>query len=154
MITQTLGRFGLLACLLLAGCSEDWGPDQHGEAITAQQLDGRWLVINYWAQWCGPCRTEVPELNTLDRSLDDVTVLGVNFDGIEGDELVAAADELGITFRVLAVDPAERLSLPPSAVLPVTYILDPDREVRARLVGEQTAEGLRARLAGLRAATD
>lgn len=143
---RTFGVLGLLAGLVLTGCTEDWGPDQHGTAVTAQQLDDQWLLINYWAEWCGPCRTEIPELNALNESRDDLTVLGVNFDGLQGDELSEAAKALDIHFRVLSVDPAERLDLPRSPVLPVTYIVDAKGAVRETLVGEQTAEGLVARL--------
>lgn len=150
MIKRSLMGFSLLACLALAGCSEDWGPDQHGAQVTAQQLDGQWLVINYWAEWCGPCRTEIPELNALDDAHGDITVLGVNFDGLQGEELAAAATDLGIDFRVLSLDPAERLDLPRSAVLPVTYLVDSAGKVRQRLVGEQTAEGLQTQLQELR----
>ncbi|WP_404440702.1 TlpA family protein disulfide reductase [Stutzerimonas chloritidismutans] len=150
MIKRSVGLVSLLASLALAGCAEDWGPDQHGEAVTAKQLDGQWVLINYWAEWCGPCRTEIPELNALNQSHEDVTVLGVNFDGLQGDELMAAARALGIQFRVLGVDPAERLELPRSAVLPVTYIVDANGVVRESLVGEQTADGLLARLDALR----
>lgn len=150
MIKRSVGLVSLLASLALAGCAEDWGPDQHGEAVTAQQLEGQWVLINYWAEWCGPCRTEIPELNALNQSRDDVTVLGVNFDGLQGDELMDAARALGIQFRVLGVDPAERLELPRSAVLPVTYIVDANGVVRESLVGEQTADGLLARLDALR----
>ena len=65
-------------------------------------------------------------------------------------ELNAAAEGLGIRFRVLSTDPADRLELPRSAVLPVTYIVDEAGTVRQSLVGEQTAEGLLARLEQLR----
>ena len=51
---------------------------------------------------------------------------------------------------MLAKDPAERYGLPPSDALPVTYIVDDQGKVRERLLGEQTAEGLKARLAALR----
>lgn len=149
MIKRLTGILGLIACLALAGCMEDWGPDQHGVDVTAQQLEGQWLLINYWAEWCGPCRTEIPELNALNESRNDITVLGVNFDGLQGDELITAAEDLGIRFRVLSVDPAERLELPRSAVLPVTYIVDEAGKVRQSLVGEQTAEGIQEHLARL-----
>lgn len=139
----------LLGCVALVGCSEDWGLDQHGQPVTATQLDGQWLVINYWAEWCGPCRTEIPELNAMAASANGPLVLGVNFDGLQGEELAQASQALGIEFRVLADDPAERLQLSRSAVLPVTYLVDGEGKVRQQLVGEQTAEGLEAQLAQL-----
>ncbi|WP_152389099.1 TlpA disulfide reductase family protein [Azotobacter salinestris] len=142
----------LAAGLALAGCSEDWGVDQHGRPVTAEQLEGQWLVINYWAEWCSPCRREIAQLNTLDKQYRGrgVRVVGVNFDGLQGAELARASEALGIRFGVLAQDPAERLQLPPGEVLPVTYIVDAQGRLRERLLGEQTAAGLTARLQALR----
>lgn len=144
----------LSGCLLLAGCGEtDWGVDQDGRPVAAAQLEGRWLVINYWAEWCGPCRKEVPELNRLaeEAPAQALRVLGVNFDALQGEELRRAVTALGIRYTNLARDPAPRLGLTPSAVLPVTWLVDPQGRVRAQLSGEQSAQGLRARLAELRA---
>lgn len=142
---------GILTGLLLAGCAEDLGVDQHGRKVTAEQLDDQWLVINYWAEWCGPCRTEIPELNRLAEQTQGraVRVLGVNFDTLQGDALSKAVAALGIGFTVLAQDPAARYQLPRNDVLPVTYIVDGDGRLRERLLGEQTAAGLLARLTEL-----
>jgi thiol-disulfide isomerase/thioredoxin len=139
--------------LMLAGCAQDMGVDQHGRKVAVERLEGQWLVINYWAQWCAPCRTEIPELNQLDFELRDqsVWVIGVNFDALQGEKLSQATEEMGITFTVLAQDPAERFQLPRNEVLPVTYLIDPSGRMRERLLGEQTAEGLKARLAALKA---
>ena len=65
--------------LILAGCAEDIGVDQYGRKVAVERLEGQWLVINYWAQWCAPCRTEIPELNALETQLkaQSVQVLGV-----------------------------------------------------------------------------
>lgn len=144
---------GLGAGLLLAACAEDLGVDQSGRKVSAERLEGQWLVINYWAEWCGPCRTEIPELNALDRRLEErsASVLGVNFDGLQGAQLSAAVQALGIQFTVLAQDPAQRFGLPRSEVLPATYIVDDRGQLRERLLGEQTAAGLLARLAALQA---
>lgn len=144
---------GLGAGLLLAACAEDLGVDQSGRKVPAERLEGQWLVINYWAEWCGPCRTEIPELNALDRRLEErsASVLGVNFDGLQGAQLSAAVQALGIQFTVLAQDPAQRFGLPRSEVLPATYIVDDRGQLRERLLGEQTAAGLLARLKALQA---
>src|SRR5690606_11211450 len=75
--------WALALCLALVGCgAADLGPDQHGAVVTPQSLQGQWLVINYWAEWCAPCRKEIPELNALPEHIDGVRVLGVNFDGL------------------------------------------------------------------------
>ncbi|BCG26344.1 TlpA disulfide reductase family protein [Pseudomonas sp. No.21] len=140
------------AGLLLGGCSDDIGLDQHGQKVATAGLENQWLVINYWAEWCGPCRTEIPELNALAGQSEGkgVRILGVNFDGLQGAELEKAAKQMGITFTVLAQDPAERYQLPRSEALPVTYIIDPQGKVRERLMGEQTAAGLNERLVALK----
>lgn len=143
---------GILAGLLLAGCSEDFGPDQHGQKVTTGSLDGQWLVINYWAEWCAPCRTEIPQLNALDKALQtqSAKVIGVNFDGLQGEDLKRATAAFDIRFTVLAQDPAPRFALPHNDVLPVTYIVDAEGTLRERLVGEQTSAGLLAHLERLR----
>lgn len=148
MMRRWLMPWLLGACLLASGCDSDWGPDAQGQVVKAEQLKGQWWVLNYWADWCGPCRSEVPQLNALAK--EGVTVLGVNFDNLQGEELRSAASALGIGFRVLAQDPAQRLALPSSEGLPVTYLIGPDGKVRERRVGEQTAAGLKARLAALK----
>jgi thiol-disulfide isomerase/thioredoxin len=143
---------GICAGLILAGCAEDVGVDQHGRKVPAERLEGQWLVINYWAEWCPPCRSEIPELNALAVELEaqSVSVFGVNFDGLQGAELTAASEAMGIEFTVLEQDPAARYGLPPSDGLPVTYIVDDRGRMRERLLGEQTAAGLAARVQALR----
>ncbi|MDU8430924.1 TlpA disulfide reductase family protein [Pseudomonas syringae pv. actinidifoliorum] len=142
----------LFGSLLLSGCGVDLGTDQNGQKVASERIKGHWLVVNYWAEWCGPCRTEVPEFNALSEQLKDkkVTVLGVNFDNLQGDELKNAANALGIKFTVLAQDPAEQYSLPPSEALPVTYIIDDQGKMREQLLGEQSAATVIQKLKALR----
>ena len=97
---RKFGKAVLVICtgLLLTACAEDFGPDQHGRKVTADSLDGQWLIINYWAEWCAPCRTEIPELNALEETLKNQSarVIGVNFDALQGDDLKRAADSFDI----------------------------------------------------------
>ncbi|WP_347901501.1 TlpA disulfide reductase family protein [Pseudomonas purpurea] len=143
----------LLFPLLLSGCGYDFGVDQRGQKVASERLDNQWLVLNYWAEWCGPCRTEIPELNALAEQLkaQKVGVFGVNFDNVQGEDLKAASEKLGITFTVLAQDPADHFELPRSEALPVTYIIDNKGKVREQLLGEQTAAGVMAKLKALQA---
>jgi thiol-disulfide isomerase/thioredoxin len=103
-------------------------------------IPNQWNVVNYWAIWCKPCREEIPELNQLNQ-IDNVVVLGVNFDRKVGEALVSDAAELGIEFTIID-DPAPHLDITRPSVLPTTLILSPDGDLVATLVGPQTAESI------------
>ena len=107
------------SCLTLvvacSGGSSSPGPT----ALDTADYKGRWLVVNYWAEWCKPCIKEIPELNALDAKYPQVAVLGVNFDGITGTELEAQKEKLGIGFTVLEQDPSGVLGVAIPSVLPV-----------------------------------
>ena len=145
-ITKIAGYF--LVALLLAACSKPATfTDLAGNRLT---LTGdQWLVLNFWAQWCEPCRAEVPELNDLANS-GQVRVLGVDFDGGQGEELVFRAKALDIRFPVLRESPLAALQLPAPQVLPATFIISPQGEVVGKLFGPQTRQSLEAELARLR----
>jgi thiol-disulfide isomerase/thioredoxin len=153
MTRRLAAALAIIGALMLGGCGSDYGVDQNGQKVAAERLDKHWLVLNYWAEWCGPCRTEIPELNALAEQLkgQKVSVFGVNFDNVQGEELKSASDKLGIRFTVLAQDPADVFELPRSEALPVTYIIDDKGKVREQLLGEQTAAGVLAKIEALRA---
>ena len=134
-----------LVCILSAcGQTAPLGTDQHGVPVPDSLLAEQWLLINYWAVWCEPCRKEVPELNALHHELYalGVRVLGVNYDKLEGDALLADSQHLGIEFPVLSNDPAARFKLPETRGLPATYIINPQGELVDQLQGEQTQQSI------------
>lgn len=137
----------LTALLLTGGCAPSEPSNEAGSGPLAAYA-GRWVVLNYWAEWCAPCRQEIPELNALDAEHADVVVIGVNFDGITGDALMAATRKMGITFTVLGQDPAPALGLDAPEVLPTTLIFGPEGSLRARLVGPQTRTSIESVLSG------
>lgn len=129
----------LALTLLLAAC----GSGQNTSTdLQLDELRGQWVLINYWAQWCTPCIKEIPELNALDQEYEQVTVLGVNYDGATGEELATQLAKLGVEFTTLSEDPAAQLGVPRPAVLPTTLVLAPDGTLRQTLVGPQTIESL------------
>jgi thiol-disulfide isomerase/thioredoxin len=87
-------------------------------------------VINLWASWCGPCRSELPAFQRLaDRHGGQVHVVGVNTRD-RPDAAVSLAIDLGLTFPTLA-DPDERLRVAVRrAALPVTVFVDGSGRVR------------------------
>jgi thiol-disulfide isomerase/thioredoxin len=130
----------LAMLLALIGCSD--AQDAAPGTLDLERLRGQWVVINYWAEWCKPCIKEIPELNALDQRYTAVTVMGVNYDGLSGEELQGQAQALGIEFRLLTSDPAPQLGVARPVVLPTTLILDPQGQLTETLVGPQTLESL------------
>ena len=140
-----------LSALLMA-CA-DSGPSNplrlaDGGITSPSQWQGDWVLINYWADWCGPCREEVPELNHLNQSEDGFSVLGVNYDYLQGDELQASIDSLGIAFPTLIDDPQLLLGYDEATVLPMSVLISPDGSLHRILVGPQTAATLLAAKGG------
>lgn len=107
---------------------------------------GKWIVVNYWASWCKPCITEVPELEAFYQAHKDkdAIVLGVNYDFVSNQETAQLAENYGMTYPVLAseYDPRLQLGIEPIMVLPTTLLIDPDGNLVATLVGEQSQASL------------
>ena len=138
-----------VALLGLSGCAKE--PSYRvadGSQMQLSELRGNWVLINYWADWCRPCREEIPELNILHQRQEGepIFVLGVNFDYLEGQELTDLIGEMGIEFPVLVDDPQVLVGYAAAEVLPMTVIISPQGEVHKVLVGPQPAETIEASL--------
>lgn len=135
----------LLLAVLLTGCEKNDLLFADGREGSFSQWQGRWVLINYWAEWCAPCRKEIPELNELhhERAATGTVILGVNYDGLVGEKLTTLIEEMDIEFPVLVADPRQRWQQPNPPVLPTTFLIDPEGELAEVLVGPQTLDSLR-----------
>lgn len=135
----------IFAAAVLTGCNKgDFDTLSGGSADFKQ---GKWLLMNYWATWCGPCREEIPDLNAFDQARDDVVVYGINYDGLLHEPLEAAIAEMGITFQSMLQDPAPLLGIERPRVLPSTLLISPKGKLVKVLTGPQTSHSLAAAIA-------
>ena len=102
--------------------------------------DGRPLLINLWASWCAPCRTEIPTLSAFAESSPGTAVIGVAVEDRPEDSL-ALATELDPDYLLAYGTPAFQSSYP-NFGLPVTYFLDENGVVTEVFNGILTAETL------------
>lgn len=102
-------------------------------------LQGRVVIVNFWASWCGPCRVEQPDLNEAHSRLPEgeVAFLGVNIEDSEANAL-AHIDEFAIPYPSLfdpANDYASRFSGVGPRNIPSTLFLDREGRVAVRVFG-------------------
>ena len=70
------------------------------------------LVINLWAQWCGPCREELPYFQRLhEEAGDKVQLLGIDYQDTQPEAALELIDEVGVTYPLVA-DTAGQIRVP------------------------------------------
>ena len=108
-----------------------------GSDFQLGQLEGKVVLINVWATWCGPCRFEVPELESLHKqySGSGLKILGISVDEGAEDTVKQFVAEHKMTYAV-AVDPEGRIAnLLQTTVLPTTVLIDRNGTIVWRQVG-------------------
>jgi len=102
-----------------------------GPNLRLSEYQGRVVMINFWATWCGPCRQEMPALQTIYQRYEPAgfTLLGVNVDA-EPDGARRMAEEMGVSFPLLFDASKEVSKLYDVRAMPVTVLVDRDGTVR------------------------
>lgn len=162
-------------CLLATGCSEARGgaegfvsgsgtltlvpaderepaPEIEGETLEGEPLalsdfEGQVRVLNVWGSWCGPCRSEAPELVAAAERLaaDDVQFVGINVrDHGQREAARAFSRRFGVPYpSIYDPDGSTLLGLRPRAsAIPSTVVIDAEGRVAAAVLGEVTESTL------------
>ncbi len=96
-----------------------------GEPVDLAALRGP-AVINLWANWCGPCRREMPIYQQFHEKHPDVDVLGIDWRDPAHDRAVAFAHETGVTYPLVVDTSGEVVR---NKVLPRLILVDPSGTV-------------------------
>jgi len=113
--------------------------DRSGGARTLADYRGKYVLLNFWATWCTPCRKEMPSLDRLQAKLG-----GERFEVVTvatGRNALPAIDRFFRDFEItrlpVLLDASRALAADFGALsLPVTMIIDPQGREIARLIGD------------------
>ncbi|HXS25874.1 MAG TPA: TlpA disulfide reductase family protein [Gemmatimonadales bacterium] len=118
--------------------------DGSGTSVTLSGLSGKWVLVNFAASWCVPCRQEMPQLLDFQRqhASGDATILTVAYDQQDVANLASLLKAQGATWP--AVDDGSAVVDYGVGGLPESYLVDPAGTVIAKYVGGVNAAQLDA----------
>ena len=122
--------------------------DQFGNTHTLDQYKGKTILLNFWATWCGPCRSEMPDLQAVyedyGKNEKDLVVLGVAAPnlGQEGsaEDITAFLEENGYTYPTLMNEDASLFYSYGISSFPTTFMIDKNGNVYGYIMGAQSRE--------------
>lgn len=127
--------------------------DQYGETHTFSDYKGKTVFLNFWATWCPPCKSEMPDIQALyekyGENEGDLIVLGVanpktdempnNQDGTV-EEVTDYLEENGLTFPVVMDTTGELFYWYGISAFPTTFMIDANGNVYGYVSGALTAD--------------
>ena len=132
----------LLCLLVILGCQKNDIEVFNGANTNLANLNGNWVVINYWADWCAPCIKEIPELNEFASANKDLKVYTLNFDQLEIDDLEPIANRFNILVPSLLTHPRDIWGIQTPPAVPATFFINPNGELSLSLFRPQTKDEL------------
>ena len=118
--------------------------DTNGESTKLSSYKGKWVLVNFWATWCGPCLEEIPELIELNRAHKDkdLVVVGVMMDYETSPDPASFIDKMKMDYKVIPGTAEVTSQFRDVSMLPVSYLYNKKGELVEKHFGVVSGEGL------------
>lgn len=110
--------------------------DSEGETHKLSQYKGKWVLVNYWATWCPPCRKEIPDLSDFHIENDNAVVIGVNYEqGLSNERIKKFIELYLISYPVTKMNDEITVALGTPRGLPTSILIDPQGNIAKKITG-------------------
>lgn len=112
-------------------------PTADGKKVSLSDYKGKWVFVNFWATWCGPCVIELPMLTKLHSAMkgQKFEMLAINMEDIEPEQVKKFVKDNKIPFTVLLDKDSKTGKTYSVDSLPTTYVVSPAGDVYTRAIG-------------------
>jgi peroxiredoxin len=116
--------------------------DINGKTVKLSDFSGKVVLLNFWATWCVPCRTEIPDLvkKQDEYQSQGLRIVGITFPPEDAAEVRRFARELKINYPVVIGTKETKRAFTTSETLPFTVIIDREGKVRGMIEGIMYAD--------------
>ncbi len=134
-------QFSLLFVVLMIFSPALWAvdfafTDTEGKAHKLSQYKGKWVLVNFWATWCPPCRKEIPDLSDFHLENEDAMVIGVNYEpGLKDERLKKFMALYLVSYPMTRVNDEIINALGEPRGLPTSFLIDPKGNVMKKITG-------------------
>jgi len=114
-----------------------------GEPVELKDLQGKVVVLNFWATWCGPCVKEIPDLIKLAEQGRDQGVIVIGISDEDETKIRNFAEKRGVKYPMVSgagwPAPFHQIN-----AVPTTFVIDGDGMIRSKLIGSRSLEVFQA----------
>ena len=126
--------------------------DVNGVEVSSDKFKGKVLIVDFWATWCGPCRTEIPGYVELQKKYgpDGLVVVGMSVDAQGPGVVKTFVEKNRINYQIVMADDAVQAAFGGAEgiqAIPTTFIIDREGQIRDRKVGVENTADFERRLA-------
>ncbi len=129
-LPDLFNRYGIRPIQPASPASNFTLADLAGGEASLSDYYGSWVVLTFFATWCGPCRSELPTLERLhrERAADGVVVLGVSVDD-PGTQVADFVRQLKLTFPILWDQTKQVGATYRASSIPISYLVSPQGQL-------------------------